>query len=137
MTGLLVFFSAFIAAQTPPTPHRLTGADNYPPDARQRGEQGRVDMVLKVDPSGKVTKCETTASSGSKVLDRASCRFVTAKVRYTPATDAAGVRINGSAAFAIRWAIGCNSNRPVDESEIIYVCTDRATGKSQPRGRIE
>ncbi|HYD38320.1 MAG TPA: energy transducer TonB, partial [Allosphingosinicella sp.] len=41
-------------------------------------------------PSGRVSDCKVTRSSGSPALDSVTCRLIVARFRYRPARDAEG-----------------------------------------------
>lgn len=45
----------------------------YPKAARKAGQQGRVGAEFRIGPDGTVSKCMITISSGSWVLDKATC----------------------------------------------------------------
>lgn len=50
---------------------------NYPPLARRRGWQGRVNVGLHVDVDGDLTRIHLVKSSGHALLDRAAVRNIT------------------------------------------------------------
>jgi periplasmic protein TonB len=79
--------------------------DDYPSSALRRGEQGTVRFELTVGTNGKVEACRVTATSGSSALDAATCKFVSARARFEPATDANGARAMGSYSSAVTWVI--------------------------------
>jgi protein TonB len=63
---------------------------DYPRAAREAGIGGRVEFRFSVGPDGRVRDCAITRSSGSAELDDTTCRLVTQRFRYRPATDARG-----------------------------------------------
>ncbi|MGE5564445.1 MAG: energy transducer TonB [Bacillota bacterium] len=63
---------------------------DYPRDLRERGIGGRVSMVFTVGPSGRVTSCTITRSSGVPELDGLTCRLIEQRFRYRPSTDRYG-----------------------------------------------
>jgi len=63
---------------------------DYPRDLRERGIGGRVGMVFTVGPSGRVTSCSITRSSGVPELDALTCRLIEERFRYRPSTDRYG-----------------------------------------------
>jgi protein TonB len=69
--------AAVIGAIVPPRP---SGAQNpspqYPPASRRRGEQGRVTLLVQVDPAGRVADLSVVTSSGFAALDREAERTV-------------------------------------------------------------
>lgn len=50
----------------------------YPSEARARGWEGEVTVLLILDPAGRILNAEVAASSGHEVLDRAALAAVTA-----------------------------------------------------------
>jgi protein TonB len=79
------------------------GDGDYPPQAMQRGEQGQVGFELDVSPQGRVVRCRVTQSSGSALIDAATCRIMVARARFSPARDAEGRPVPDTAANSIRW----------------------------------
>src|SRR5438105_11963691 len=101
LTAMIV--PAFLmAVATPPPPSQvpalppqqhlvgLMSVDDYPPAAMARGEQGSVYVRMLVSPEGRVDTCTILLSSGSRDLDDATCRIVTARARFAPAQGADG-----------------------------------------------
>jgi TonB family protein len=90
------------------TPRTLTGlftAEDYPPEALDRGEQGTVNVRVAVNTSGRVSACTVLQSSGSQTLDRATCKIIAARARFRPAQDTVGKAIESSATQKIVWRI--------------------------------
>src|SRR6185437_7737670 len=52
----------------------ITSRD-YPRDLREAGIGGRVGMLFKVEPNGRVGSCTVTRSSGVPELDSLTCRL--------------------------------------------------------------
>ena len=77
--------------------------DDYPAAARGSSAQGKVSFMLTIDPSGRVVGCVITRSSGSGVLDAATCRIMQRRARYTPATDATGMPTSGTIEQEMVW----------------------------------
>jgi len=75
-------------AVVPPRP--AAGAANrspeYPQASRIRGEQGRVTLLVQVDPAGEVLDLAILGSSGHAALDQAAARTVRGW-RFQPATQ--------------------------------------------------
>lgn len=67
----------------------ITSSD-YPRDLRDQGIGGRVEMVFTVGPSGRVTSCRITRSSGVRELDDLTCRLIQQRFLYRPSTDRNG-----------------------------------------------
>jgi protein TonB len=71
-------------------PRPSTSAANpsptYPVASRRRGEQGRVTLLVQVDPSGRVLDLAVLGSSGHAALDEEAARTVR-RWRFEPATQ--------------------------------------------------
>lgn len=76
--------------------------NDYPTDTHQ---QGTTRYRLLIAPTGRVARCEITASSGSKWLDEATCRNLTRRARFAPATNSKGEAIDGTYEGMMRWYI--------------------------------
>ena len=96
-------------AARPARPRNDPGAwattDDYPVGALRRREEGVVRFELALDAAGRVSACRVTVSSGSADLDTATCRQVTRRARFQPATDTRGERVASTFAGSIRWVI--------------------------------
>jgi TonB family protein len=78
---------------------------DYPPAAMQAGQQGKVSILFRILPTGRVDRCETTSSSGSDLLDAMTCALVTARARYTPARDTRGQPTEGASRMLYSWRL--------------------------------
>jgi protein TonB len=76
---------------------------DYPGDALAMRAEGEVGFVLTVGPDGRVADCRIDRSSGSDVLDRATCRLLTERARFNPARGADGGPVQGSYAGRYYW----------------------------------
>ena len=79
--------------------------DDYRTSWINRELTGTARFDLSISPSGRVSACRITRSSGHSVLDEATCKLISARARFTPATDAAGKPVAGSYASSIRWIL--------------------------------
>ena len=79
--------------------------DDYPTSDIRLGHTGTVRFRLAIDARGRVTDCTIVASSGYEGLDKATCRNLSRRARFEPATDANGEKVAGSYAGTIRWVI--------------------------------
>ena len=61
----------------------LTREEFYPREAIERGLQGRVVLLLTLDPEGRVTGVEVASGSGHAVLDAAALRAAT-RIAFLP-----------------------------------------------------
>lgn len=86
-------------------PGQYFGPDAYPPSAQREGAEGRVSAKLSIGTDGRVTDCSILSGSGNRALDDATCRISKARVRFTPAQDAAGNPVASSYTLNIRWQL--------------------------------
>ena len=97
------------AASSVPQPTATNGPEawfgTYPAAALRAGEQGRVVFQLNVDAAGAVTDCSIVESSGSAVLDAATCDGMRANARFTPARDVRGRAMADILVQAVRWTL--------------------------------
>ena len=63
---------------------------DYPRAAIEARKSGTVGLRFVVAPSGRVSQCTVTRSSGSAALDETTCRLIRARFRYRPARDYTG-----------------------------------------------
>jgi protein TonB len=101
----------------PPPPHlvqpararanlaSLVSDDDYPASAVAAGQEGRTGFRLDIGPDGRVTNCTVTSSSGSSILDQATCRIMRSRARFTPAHDSNGNAVSDSHDDAITWRL--------------------------------
>lgn len=68
-------------------------------------DEGTSGFRVTVGPDGLVTACDITMSSGSAMLDAATCSNITRRARFEPATDADGKPTIGSYANRVTWRI--------------------------------
>lgn len=97
-------------AVTPPTPETgdrqgSIGFEDYPPEARKNGWEGKVVMDLTVGTDGQVATCTVTKSSGHKSLDEGTCAIMTARARFKPALDQSGQPVEGHYEQQINWRL--------------------------------
>jgi len=79
--------------------------DDYPPEAIRRGEQGITAFTLEVDEAGRVSACRVTRSSGSALLDEATCRLASVRARFAPARDRRGRAVPDRISSRMRWVL--------------------------------
>jgi len=72
------------------SPAKLTGGSLVASDNRRGRFEGTVSVQFTVEPSGQVTGCRPTASSGNPALDARTCELVAQKLQFSPALDAQG-----------------------------------------------
>ncbi|MEZ5734701.1 MAG: energy transducer TonB [Novosphingobium sp.] len=79
--------------------------NDYPSRDLREGNQGLVRYSLTIGADGKVEACTVTQSSGFRGLDEATCKHVSRRARFRPATDGNGEKVTGSYAGSVRWVI--------------------------------
>jgi len=79
--------------------------NDYPARDLREGNQGITGFRLTIGTDGRVQACTVTRSSGFRGLDDATCRNLTRRARFKPATDGNGTPVVGEYANNIRWVI--------------------------------
>lgn len=89
------------------TPARhISGAildSDYPRRPYEQRIGGTVFMRFTVAPSGRVSDCRVTRSSGDRDLDAITCRLIMRRFRYEPARDARGRAISEQISGEQEW----------------------------------
>lgn len=80
----------------------ITSAD-YPRDAIDRHQGGRVKFALLIDEKGKVADCSVIETSGVAVLDAQSCALLKTRARFESALGADGKPAKDAVTAAIVW----------------------------------
>lgn len=97
----------FPSPNSPPQPKGNPGAwvtvSDYPSAAIRENRSGVVRFSVGVDPTGAVTECNVTASSGYADLDFQTCAVLRRRARFKPATDENANPTNGIWASSFRW----------------------------------
>ena len=82
-------------------------SSDYPGGALADGAEGTVGFVVTVAPSGRVSDCSITRSSGYSSLDIGTCRLARRRLRFNPARDPEGRPVAArSREFRITWQMG-------------------------------
>ncbi|MFN3389110.1 MAG: energy transducer TonB [Allosphingosinicella sp.] len=79
--------------------------DDYPAAALRSEDEGTTRFRLTVAPDGRVSACTVTQTSGSRVLDEATCRIMQRRARFTPARGSDGKPTTDTVSSAIRWEL--------------------------------
>jgi protein TonB len=107
MTATALLLAAAAAVVTPPVPKApyegLVVPDDYPAAARAQGLTGTTRVALDVAPTGRVAACTVLASSGTAILDSATCRLLATRARFTPARDSNGAPAAASVEASLTW----------------------------------
>jgi periplasmic protein TonB len=86
-------------------PAGWVSTNDYPSRDIREGNEGTARFLLSIDARGKVRGCEIVSSSGHPGLDKATCKTVTRRARFEPASDGLGERVAGTYSSAVRWVI--------------------------------
>ena len=76
---------------------------DYPREASRAKASGEVEVRFTIEPSGRVSGCRVTRSSGDASLDRTTCALIEERFRFKPATDAAGKPIASQYGWRQSW----------------------------------
>ena len=122
MTGWLVVFLAGLASPVVAAPSvdaairpavvtmpriiagGIVTAD-YPRLARRNDLSGVTRAALTVSRKGRVTRCAIARSSGHAILDAQTCRIAVARMRLSPALDAAGKPVEADVVLPVVWVL--------------------------------
>jgi protein TonB len=63
---------------------------DYPAAASRASVGGEVEVRFMIQPTGRITGCRVTRSSGDAALDQTTCRLIEDRFRFKPATNAEG-----------------------------------------------
>ena len=92
---------------TPPRPRAPAQSyfspDDYPAAAVGTGAQGRVSVMLGLNVQGRVTDCHVLRSSGSSVLDAATCSILHRRASFTPSMDSNGNSVVSYISQTVDW----------------------------------
>ena len=79
--------------------------NDYPSRELRRGDEGTTGFRLTVGRDGRVTDCTITTSSGSDGLDAATCKLMSKRARFDPATGGDGKPVAGTYQNRVKWEI--------------------------------
>ena len=114
LLSLLLPLHPLTAAEPQPPGVAIVGFSDadYPPAALRAEEQGTTVATVMVGKDGRVTACEVRKSSGSTILDAATCDLLTKRSTFTAARDARGQPIAAEMVFPVSWRIPASSRSP-------------------------
>lgn len=87
------------------SPSSWASTDDYPARALREQAAGVTGFQVTIGADGRVSGCTVTKSSGNAELDDTTCKKVTQRARFNPATDGEGQPTTGSYSGSIRWVI--------------------------------
>ncbi|MFZ1742072.1 MAG: energy transducer TonB, partial [Pontixanthobacter sp.] len=103
----------------PPPPPKFTPKDptprgnpggwasprDYPSRALREEREGVTRFRVNVGADGKVANCTVTGSSGHSDLDETTCKLISRRGKFNPATNGDGNDVAGTWSSAVRWEI--------------------------------
>lgn len=93
------------SAQPRGNPGNWATTNDYPSRALREDREGTTAFRVTVGANGQVQSCTITRSSGHADLDDATCKNITRRGRFTPATDGNGDEVSGTWSSQVRWQI--------------------------------
>lgn len=108
-------------------PSLVLRTDDFPRDARKRGETGRAVVRFLVNERGRVHECSVVESSGSAALDATTCN-VARRGRFRPARDASGAPRSEYWRWGIDWQLP--SSEPSIRADIAAPESEYATANA-------
>jgi len=93
------------AARPSNSPQSWVTTRDYPGGPLRSEIEGTAGYRVIVGTNGRVSSCEVVRPSGNGQLDSATCRYITQRARFEPATDDTGAKIVGSYTGSVRWEI--------------------------------
>jgi protein TonB len=78
---------------------------DYPPNALRERLGGTVSIRFTVLTSGRIADCRVVRSSGNGSLDSTTCRLLTERLRFRPATNAVGQPIESRLGSDYTWGV--------------------------------
>ena len=76
---------------------------DYPAAASRARVGGEVEVRFTIQPTGRVSGCRVSRSSGDAALDATTCRLIEDRFRFKPATNPAGAAIASSYGWRQSW----------------------------------
>jgi len=86
-------------------PGNWATTNDYPSRALREDREGTTAFRVTVSADGRVQSCTVTRSSGHADLDEATCKNITRRARFRPATDGNGAEVSGTWSSQVRWQI--------------------------------
>lgn len=75
----------------------------YPNHLLRSGERAEVEMLLSVNPAGRIDACRILKTSNDPVVDRTACASMAKYARFKPARDEAGRRVRADTTFGVTY----------------------------------
>lgn len=137
IVATLIALALIVQSPGAPSTHRgranlasYFSTDDYPPAALHAGEEGTVQFRLTISPEGRASDCAVVGSSGSAILDEATCRILRERARYSPARDAEGRPVTGTDHGSVTWRL------PPPEPQPDSIPAENCAGCTRPSGTV-
>ena len=115
MTAWNIDTSSLATIATEATPATDMGTwitdSDYPALALRQNIEGITVIRMGVDTTGRIAECGIVVTSGSELLDKATCDRVVERGRYNPALDKDGKPVPYWSTQRVRWEIGGGTAR--------------------------
>ncbi|HXH15527.1 MAG TPA: energy transducer TonB [Sphingomonas sp.] len=87
------------------SPGNWITTDDYPKTIVSKGAQGTSIVLWTIGLDGRAADCRTVVTSGEVELDKAACRAITARARYTPALGYDGKPMISHSTRKVAWRL--------------------------------
>jgi hypothetical protein len=87
------------------SPQQWFKPQDYPPEARQGGAEGKTAMLLTIDIDGRIGNCVPFGRSGNAAIDKASCSKFIQRGRYKPAIGKDGQPMVSYSTQRVHWSL--------------------------------
>jgi protein TonB len=106
MIWIAIAAAAQIGAPVPPVAdvRMIFTADDYPPTALQRNEQGAV--LPEINPDGRVESCTIASSSGFPDLDSTTCLIIRRRAHFAAPKGPSGEPVYSLNRTVVSWSLG-------------------------------
>ena len=84
-------------------PFHAISDEDYPPTMLREHEQGSVNVFLTVGINGQIDSC--VAQGAAKILNETSCKLLSRRARFIPATDKHGNPVAVDLVWQVVWGI--------------------------------
>ncbi len=89
----------------PRSPESWVTTNDYPMSVVGKGEQGTSTILWTISLDGHAVDCRTVVTSGEVELDKAACRAIAARARYTPALGFDGKPMISHSTRKVTWRL--------------------------------
>jgi TonB family protein len=113
------------------SPQSWITADDYPAAASRAGDAGTARIKLEIDEQGAVSNCVVLQTSGSQLLDEASCTVLRQRAHFIPALDWKGRPVPSNWIQRINWSLPEEPKAPISSFGGITRMRVPAEGQTQ------